>query len=1073
MSKKRLPVFLALGLSASAAFAQYAFPVSNAVSNPLLNPREVMGNREIALVFDEVDQQSGNNQVKHKFFDVHQLNINDLNPNIALQTNFPVYTSPQNAQGNRQIGTCSGDFNGDKIDEYVAGTQGPGNQILLRSYRAQSQGPQMAVNAMGSAPNIGQLTTVEGTSGFIRLAAGNFDNVDDDELVLLFRDNSQNMLKIVIYDFDAGLNMIQVGTISDEAMTLASGSFESFDLQVVDLDYDGTMEIVIAGSQVVNNNRQPFVKVYDVQMSGANATIIPKEKTYVPTNWAANTMVSIALTTGDFNGDFIEEIALAYGRVVPNNPGNTPDTFIRLFRVGDDIVNTPEPIDWLEKTILLAATYEAVMSVNGLTHLDLDAGDVNGNGRDEIVLGTDGQLQLITVTTNFGFQAYNPFGGSYTNDFDVYGNQFIAVGDMNNDGRAEVLNVRNWVNQDNQQQHFSINVYRWNQQTLAWQVLATNNFIMPAYYSGTTSSRRFSVTIGDFDGDNLYFGDFNHYVYTDVVQPIIILNAPPTHSDVLNDELKDINQIWPDLTCDSYQAIYSEENTQSFTVQSTISNAWSISASLSAEFNGLVASASASLTASYGENYSNSTATTETTTEVTVTTTCFDDAIYASIITYDVYEYPLYVGDDLVCYVVSIHPRTNDIQYQWFSSKSDLGQYFVTQHEPGHLLSYRPFGAPQFNIPQGGLFSASQNNIPITPGIGTSWMVTMENGIEQTAELTRSIGVEASASVGAFGVTAEVTGSYDWSSVSTHTTSVGQAISVGIDVGGFPVSSSNAQYNIRPYIFWGPGNEVVLDYAVQANSTFYQTNYSIQDPAWNMPWRFDEERGYDMPVKTKTRQSKSIWFNNNFAKPGDVLMVNARVFNYSLVATESPVEVKFYFGNPLNGGVEVTNTSGQNSISTSGPIPAQQYVDIQFEIELPLDFPYDGRLYARIDPENTMTEVHEGNNLCWRWLGPFFTISQDDFEDETISVAELNRESGAFGLYPNPARDQVVMICDASLVNQWITVDIRDLSGRLVSSQPLRADRVNTLPVHDLGRGLYLVSVRGGDQHYSQRLVVE
>jgi len=1070
----RLLLLLALSiLSGDTLMAQqYAFPVSDAASNPLANPREISANREIALVFDEMDQQSGNYQVKHKLFDVHQLNINDLNPNIALQTNFPVYTSTQNAQNNRRIASCSGDFNGNKMDEYVTGTEGPGNQIILRTYRAQVQGALMAVNAVGSGPNVSQLTVGENNAGFMRLASGNFDNNPDDEVVLMFRDHSLNVLKIIIYDFDAGLNMFQVGTIADETMTLAGG-FEMFDLQVVDLDYDGTAEIVIAGSQVVNSSRQPFVKVYDVVMSGASATLIPREKTYVPTNWASNTTVTIALTTGDFTGDYIEEIALAYGRVVPNNNGNTPDTFMRLFRVGDDIVNTPGEPDWLEKTILLDAVFEQVMSINELMHLDLDAGDVDGDGRAEIVLGTSGQIQLIRVTNNYTFQAFSPFGGSYSNDPDVYCTQFITVADMNNDGRAEVMNVRNWINMDQQQQHFSINVFLWNTQTLQWQTLATNNFVMPAYYSGTSSSRRFAVTIGDYDGDNLIFGEFNHYVYTDVVQPIIVLNAPPTHSDVLGDELKDINDIWPGLNCSSYTAIYSEENTQSFTVQTTISNAWSVSASVSAEFDGLVASASASIGASYGENFSNSSSTTQTTTEVTTTTTCFDDAIYASIVTYDIYEYPLYVGDELICHVVSIHPRMNDIQFEWFSSKSDIGQYFVTQHEPGHLLSYRPFGASQFNLPQGSLFSASQNNINLTPGINSAWMVTMENGIEQTAELTRSIGLEASASVGAFGVTAEVTGSYDWTTVSTHTSTVGQAISVGIDVGDFPVGSNSAAYSIRPYIFWGPGNEVVLDYAVQANSSFYQTNYSIQDPAWNMPWRIDEARGYDMPILTKTRQSKSLWFNNNFSQPGDTLMVNARVFNYSLVATEGPVKVKFYFGNPLTDGVEVENLVGETMITTPGPIPAQQFVDLQFEIKLPEDFPHDGRIYARIDPDNEMTEVHEGNNLCWRWLGPFFPIVADDHEDATVGMEEKLIVKNAFILYPNPARDQVIMVCDDTMVNEWITIDIRDLGGRLVTSQPLRADRVNTLPVSGLSGGMYLVSVRGGGQHFSQRLVVE
>jgi hypothetical protein len=1065
---------LLLGLlSSQTAFTQIVYPVSQASVNPLLHPVEISANREIALVFDEMDQNSNFN-VKHKFFDVHQLNPNDLNTNIALQTNFPVYTGPVNAQNNRRIGTCSGDFNGDKIDDYVAGTEGPGNQIILRTYFAQVMGAQMAVNAGGIGPNTGQLTTSQGSAGFIRLASGNFDDVEDDEIVLLFREEGQDVLKLILFDLDEGLNMVQVATISDEAMTLA-GSFESFDLQVVDLDYDGTDEVIIAGSQVVMSTRRPFVKVYDVQMSGPNGSFIPKEKTYVSTDWSSNTTVSVALTTGDFNHDFIEEIALAYGRVVPNNNGSTPDTFIRLFRVGDDTGTTPEPVDWLEKTVLLDAVFESVKSINYLQHLDLDAGDLDGDGREEIVLGTAEEIQLIKVTDNFTFQGYNAFGGSFSNDQDVYATQFITVGDMNNDGRAEVLNVRNWINMDNQEQHFSVNVYRWNPQTDAWQVLASNNYLMPAYYSGTTSSRRFSVAIGDFDGDNLFFGNYTHRVYTDVVQPIIILNAPPTHSDLLDGGFEDVNDVWPGLNCSNYEAIYSEENSMSFTVETTISNAWSVSASVSAEFDGLVASASASLSASYGENYANTNGTTQTTTEITTTTTCFDDAIYASIVTYDVYEYPLYVGDELVCHVVSIHPRMDGITFDWFTSKGEIGQYLVTQHEPGHLLSYRPFGAPQFDpntIGASSLFSMSQNVFSLEPGINEEWSVTMEEGISQSAELTRSIGIEASASVGAFGVTAEVSGSYDWSSVSTHSSTVGEAISVGISVGGFPVESANAGYSIRPYIFWGAGNEVVLDYTVQANSPFYQQRYSIQDPAWNMPWRLDEERGYNLTYQTKTRQSKSIWFDNNFAWPGDTLMVNARVFNYSLVATESPVEVKFYFGNPYNGGVEITGTSGQTSVFTSSAIPAQQFEDVQMEIVLPENFPYDGRLYARIDPDSVMTEVHEENNLSWRWLGPLFSIVPDDYEGTTVGIQEYSSDD-AFLLYPNPASERADILLGAMTPDLDAVIEVRDLGGRLMMIQPVTRGHMNALPVKDLPAGLYMVTLRTDEFRSSRRLVVE
>jgi hypothetical protein len=169
-----------------AASAQIVFPIDSAVANPLAHPKEISANREIALVYDEKD---GNNNIKmrRKLFDVNQLNINDMNSAIALQPNFPVYTGAPDSYNNRHIGSCTGDFDGDMIDEYVTGTEGPNRQIYLRSFGANAVGAQLEVSPAGSSQNAGLLTQANGDAGFIKLMAGNFDNTPGDEVALAFR----------------------------------------------------------------------------------------------------------------------------------------------------------------------------------------------------------------------------------------------------------------------------------------------------------------------------------------------------------------------------------------------------------------------------------------------------------------------------------------------------------------------------------------------------------------------------------------------------------------------------------------------------------------------------------------------------------------------------------------------------------------------------------------------------------------------------------------------------------------------------------------------------------------------
>lgn len=1067
-TSKKLLLFFGLLLLSTWSNAQIEYPLDSALVNPLAYPREVSANREIALIWDEKDDNN-DYKMRHKFFDVNQLDINDMNSAIALQTNYPIYTSAPDNEGNRHIGSCSGDFNGDHIDDYVCATQATGFAINLRSYSAQIQGTQMAVNLQGTGSNAGPLTMIEGDAGFIRLAAGNFDSNPDDELIMVYRHDASDELLITMYDFDANLNLTEVTYQTDEFAYLV-GDFESFDMIVVDLDYDNNDEIILASAQYEGGYYMPFVKVYDATFNA----IIPKEQTFVPTNITSNVRMTIALTSGDFNNDYIKEIALAFGIQVQDNPGNTPDTWLRLFRVGDDVVNTTTTIDWLERTVLLPEVYATTKSINQLQNLDLDAGDVDGDGYEEIVLATGSEVQLFEIATNFQITSNQPLGGSYSNSTDVFYDQFVTVGDMNNDGAAEVLLVKNWVDEDNQEQYFSITVHLWNDQTLAWQTLAANNTLMPMYYSGTGNLRQYSVVIGDFDGDNMFFGDYDHYTITDVVQPIIILNAPPTHSDNIGEgDWTDVNGIWESEDCSGFSSHYSETTTQSFTVQTTISNAWSISEAVEAGFEGLVVSASASLEASYGENYTNTNSNSTTTTEVTVTTTCFDDAVYASIVTYDVYEYPLYVGDTLICYVVSIHPRMNDIQYQWISTTTDQGQYFITRHEPGSLLSYRPFSSPQFDLAAQDEFNAG-DNINLSTTISNAWEVTTEQVTESSADTERTIGLAASGSLGAFGVTATVSGSYDWTGISTHASSVGEAIAVGLDVGTLPLSSSNSLYAIKPYIFWGEGNEVILDYEVNASGQFYQENYSIQDPAWNLPWRLYEERGYDLDAQTRVRQSKSIWFDKKFPTPGDTITAYARVFNYSLVATESPVEVKFFFGNPYNGGVPVTGINGELTVTTDAPIAAQQYKEVSMTIVLPEDFQYDGRLYARIDPDSTMIEVHEENNLCWRALGPFFPMSADDYEGSGPNDVVEFANTQELYCYPNPTNglldvySQVRIGGNAELIvfnaqgQQMLQRNLSEKSNGVVHEQ---------ISMEAMPAGVYLVQISTEKSKTTTRIV--
>ena len=93
-------VILVLVFIQQQAMSQINYPLDSASVNPLEYPKEIAANREIALIWDEKDN-SNNYKMRHKFFDVNQLDINDMNSAIALQTGNPTYTAAPDNEGNR------------------------------------------------------------------------------------------------------------------------------------------------------------------------------------------------------------------------------------------------------------------------------------------------------------------------------------------------------------------------------------------------------------------------------------------------------------------------------------------------------------------------------------------------------------------------------------------------------------------------------------------------------------------------------------------------------------------------------------------------------------------------------------------------------------------------------------------------------------------------------------------------------------------------------------------------------------------------------------------------------------
>jgi hypothetical protein len=138
------------------------------------------------------------------------------------------------------------------------------------------------------------------------------------------------------------------------------------------------------------------------------------------------------------------------------------------------------------------------------------------------------------------------------------------------------------------------------------------------------------------------------------------------------------------------------------------------------------------------------------------------------------------------------------------------------------------------------------------------------------------------------------------------------------------------------------------------------------NPYWTTTWAAHPDLAFLRPWKDSScgngqeNLSPEITFSNDTPKSGDNVTVTARVHNFSL-ANASGVQVLFYDGDPASGGTQLSCSNPANPGSFS--LDARAYRDVS------CGFTASGtgekRVYAVVDPANSITELDETNNKAF------------------------------------------------------------------------------------------------------------
>nr|MBN2277600.1 T9SS type A sorting domain-containing protein [candidate division Zixibacteria bacterium] len=593
-----------------------------------------------------------------------------------------------------------------------------------------------------------------------------------------------------------------------------------------------------------------------------------------------------------------------------------------------------------------------------------------------------------------------------------------------------------------------------------------------------------AIAAGDLDGDAIMLGSPNHYIIDSMVQPLIIFNAPPTHFDIFTGTY-DINNCYSGATCQFYGQ-YSEEGSVTYGIETEVHSDWAVSAEASASTVLWERGVEAHISAEYGQNFENVVDTTKTIKISQSVTAQKDDWLYATISSYDVWEYPVMIKGLQKSHVVAVIPKA--VQDSWFPSKSWRALTYAPDHEVGNILSYPDFDNLLDNPDAFEVFTTGQwlNSYGVFPSSDYYWSLSWDRISNSGKSAAWDMGIEAGLSVKGGWYSVSVEGEYGMGEVSTHSSSVSKNIMVDVGIGGIDEGLAEAGYHVTPYAYHANNGALIVDYTVTPESsptpgleTWWDLHYgSAPDLSFIRPWKYDPEKGIHLEYDTKRHLTKDISFTPAYPDPGDTVTITARIRNFSLIPSPSmvPVMVSFYVGDPDNGGTIIIDIYGNDFIATTDSLAPRGFVTAQMKWLYPDGLVQNPWIFAVVDPLDNISEVHEDNNKGFNIL--FAQGAPVDVED--IENLLTPNQFILAPNYPNPF-NPVTTIEYALPTRSEIELVIYNILGQKIKTL---VDGEESAGYHlvqwdgtgfngrNVASGIYFYRLRAGDYNESRKMIL-
>ena len=304
------------------------------------------------------------------------------------------------------FGAISGDFNGDGYDNIIGAWETKDSSINIVVPKNIDKS-SLTWNDENSLTLTNVLYPKAGFSAHrFKLIKGFFDGDPEPEFAIAFW-NKDGKIEIRVYDVDPNTLMpVEKAKIADVYNDPSLNNSGIYDITAGDFDGDGRDEIVLVNyTEHSENDWSISSKIYDYVENNGSFTLVPKANkddfyTAADFNNSSYRINDLLVAAGDFKNNTLDQFVIDF--VLYNNSSETYNKLLPAY------VTTNLDTIKVDKNNL-----KNVFQTSGTSTLAINivTGDINNDGKDEIVINGDGRLRIYDIDTTLAIQGY--ISGNY------------------------------------------------------------------------------------------------------------------------------------------------------------------------------------------------------------------------------------------------------------------------------------------------------------------------------------------------------------------------------------------------------------------------------------------------------------------------------------------------------------------------------------------------------------------------------------------------------------------------------------------------------------------------------------